>query len=322
MKRLEISTGVCILVCLLATACQSETIPAVSQPNGALELRDVQVSADTRALGATAITEIGVYVTTKGHAVLNAAVPQLIYKYQSGTWLSDNAPEITETNEVDANPVYAFYPSTLTVTNSATGSHTVPVRIEADNFTLGKQTDYLYATAAPVAVYAAKRAVTFTMWHALAKVSFRVVKSTNVTEALVLKKVELLSGTNRLQGGNNGTMNLTNGVLNGLAATNSIVLEGSAVLAALQSQPNVSALVAPMTAKESRLSFRLTVEVTETNGTVISRSFDTATVSEVQWQAGKHYTYAITVDKMGGSLTNVLIDEWKNDANQNTGIGI
>ena len=35
-----------------------------------------------------------------------------------------------------------------------------------------------------------------------------------------------------------------------------------------------------------------------------------------------HYVYAITIDKMGGSLTNVQIDAWKNDANQNTGIGI
>ena len=90
-----------------------------------------------------------------------------------------------------------------------------------------------------------------------------------------------------------------------------------------QSQPNVSALVAPMSAKETRLSFRLTVELTGTGEpTSPEYSFETAAVNEVQWKAGFHYVYAITIDKMGGSLTNVQIDAWKNDANQNTGIGI
>ncbi|KAA4736623.1 fimbrillin family protein, partial [Bacteroides fragilis] len=32
--------------------------------------------------------------------------------------------------------------------------------------------------------------------------------------------------------------------------------------------------------------------------------------------------YLITVDKMGGKLSSVQIEDWKNDANQNTSIGI
>ena len=157
------------------------------------------------------------------------------------------------------------------------------------------------------------------MNHALAKVSFRVSKSANVQETLTLTKIELLSSTSRLQMGSSGTMNLSTGTLNGLASTNSIALEGSTVLSTLQKDPNVSS---PMSAAETRLSFRLTVNVTEADGSVTPRSFETAVVSAVQWKAGYHYVYAITVDKMGGSLTNVKIDAWKSDANQNTGIGI
>ena len=176
--------------------------------------------------------------------------------------------------------------------------------------------------ATPLAATAASRAVTFTMNHALAKVSFRVSKSANVQETLTLTKIELLSSTSRLQMGSSDTMNLSTGTLNGLASTNSIALEGSTVLSTLQKDPNVSSLVAPMSAAETRLSFRLTVNVTEADGNVTPRSFETAVVSAVQWKAGYHYVYAITVDKMGGSLTNVKIDVWKSDANQNTGIGI
>ena len=58
-------------------------------------------------------------------------------------------------------------------------------------------------------------------------------------------------------------MNLKDGILNGLASTNSIPLNGSVELNTTQSQPNVSALVAPMSAKETRLSFRLTLGLRE-----------------------------------------------------------
>ena len=243
-----------------------------------------------------------------------------MYELANGTWSSTTPPDITVTNTAPPNRLYAFAPSDLSVTNSSVGNHSVPVQVVADNFNASQQVDYLCAT--PLTATFASRAVTFTMNHALAKVSFRVSKSANVQETLTLKKIELLSSTSRLQMGSSGTMNLSSGTLNGLASTNSIALEGSVVLSTLQKDPNVSSLVAPMSAAETRLSFRLTVDVTEADGSVTPRSFETAVVSAVQWKAGYHYVYAITVDKMGGSLTNVKIDAWKSDANQNTGIGI
>lgn len=288
---------------------------------GALQLRSVNLPdpSATRALEVTQLNEIGVYVTGND----NTALPknaQSVYTLQNGTWSSIAPPEITVTNASTPNRLYAFSPSDLAVTNSSAGNHSVPVQVIADNFTASRQTNYLYAT--PLTALATSRAVTFTMNHALAKVSFRVFKSANVQETLTLKKIELLSSTNRLQTGMSGTMNLASGALNGLASTNSIVLDGSVELSTLQSTPNVSALLAPMSASETRLSFRLTVEVTEANGSITARTFETAVVNAVQWKAGFHYVYSITVDKMGGSLTNVKIDAWKSDANQNTGIGI
>lgn len=309
------------VLALVLWGCGDATVPEPVVAGGALQLRSVDLPdpSVTRALGATQLKEIGVYVTDHSHAALPQNAKS-VYTLASGTWSSDAPPEITVTNSSTPNRLYAFFPSSLSVTNSGVGNHSVPVQVVADNFSASRQTDYLYAT--PLTALATSRAVTFTMNHALAKVSFRVLKSDNVQETLTLRKIELLSSTNRLQTGMSGTMNLTNGVLNGLASTNSITLEGAVELGTLQKNPNVSALVAPMSASETRLSFRLTVEVTETDGSITARSFETAVVNTVQWKAGFHYVYAITVDKMGGSLTNVKIDAWKSDANQNTGIGI
>ena len=303
---------------LVFLGCDGDGVPEPDTEGNALQLRSVELSdpSVTRALGATQLTKIGVYVTDNAHAAL-ATNAKSVYELANGTWSSITPPDITVTDASTPNRLYAFAPSDLSVTNSSVGNHSVPVQVVADNFNASQQVDYLCAT--PLTATAASRAVTFTMNHALAKVSFRVSKSANVQETLTLTKIELLSS---LQMGSSGTMNLSTGTLNGLASTNSIALEGSAVLSTLQKDPNVSSLVAPMSAAETRLSFRLTVDVTEADGTVTPRSFETAVVRAVQWKAGYHYVYAITVDKMGGSLTNVKIDAWKSDANQNTGIGI
>lgn len=309
------------LLAFMLSACNGETLPGPVLADNTLQVCSVELPelSGTRALGATQLNEIGVYVTNNSHTALDNA--PYVYKLQSGTWSCDAPPTITvEASAPDY--LYAFSPSSLAVTNVAGGNHTIPVTVVADNFTASGQTDYLYGKSDPETVHSASRAVTFTMYHALAKVSFRVLKSDNVEETVALKKIELLSSTARLQTGTSGIMNLKDGILNGLASTNSIILNGSVVLNTTQSQPNVSALVAPMSARETRLSFRLTVEVTETDGTITKRSFETAAVNEVRWKAACHYVYAITIDKMGGNLTNVQIDAWKNDANQNTGIGI
>lgn len=321
MKQKSIHTALLTLLVGLCSACEQEIAPVSTSGSHALQVCSVELPelSSTRALGATQLNEIGVYVTNHDNTPLSDKA-QSIYKFQSGTWSSDTPPDITVADAATSNLLYAFSPASAVVTNDGGGLHTIPASIVADDFTASRQVDYLYA--APAEAWASSRSVTFTMNHALAKVSFRVRKSDAVQEVVALKSIELLSSTSRLQSGSNATMNLQNGTLNGLASTSSLILSGSVTLSNVQNQPNVSALVAPMSARETRLSFRLTVEVTENDGSSTKRTFETATVKEVQWKAGYHYIYVITVDKMGGSLTNVLIDAWKNDANQNTGIGI
>jgi len=190
------------------------------------------------------------------------------------------------------------------------------------------QADYLYGVGtdtgtAPVTATLSSRTVSFKMKHALAKVSFHIVKSASATEALKLIQVDVLSGTNRLRTGI-GTMNLKSGLLNSLSDISTLTLaQASGVELKLkenQKGPNVTCLVAPMAKEETVLSFRLKVCV-DGEAAAKAHTFETQSLT-AQWEAGKHYVYLITVDKMGGTLSSVQIEDWKNDANQNTSIGI
>lgn len=319
--------GAVLLLAALFTSCGADDpLPA----GGPLRLTGVEVetgegSAATRA-AVTAVEAISVYATTEAH-VAYGSNPFSEYRLQNNSWSADPAPVIT------ANALlYACHPPVAGVTHQADGNHTVPVSVMttagATDFLATDQPDYLYGVSpasglAPVTVTSGARAVSFRMKHALAKVSFRIVKSASANkDKLELVQIEIQSGTSRLQSGT-GTMNLKTGVLNGLSSTSLLTLADAArpvVLKEQQATPNVSCLTAPMTGKETVLSFRLKVRI---NGESAenAHAFETKSVS-AEWKAGYHYVYQITVDKMGGSLSSVKIDDWKSDANQNTSIGI
>ncbi len=331
--------GSLLLVSLILGACEENGLQPVPQPEEtALQLQSVNMPEDPATLtraSVTSVSAISVYATKTTHAEYGSN-PLTKYLLSGGSWGSDAAPLIASENGGDAY-LYACYPVAGSVTNRTDGNHTVPVSVNvatgSKDFKATGQDDYLYAV--PVAgdkntvtvstvtytqVTPARRTANFSMHHALAKVSFKVKKSTAATEALQLKSVEILSATNRLQTGV-GTMNLRTGVLNGLASVSSLTLTDATgvTLAATLSNPNVTCLVAPMTASESILSFRLTVRV---GGEAADRTFETKVVNAVQWAAGNHYVYTITVDKMEAGLNGMQIDDWKSDANQNTNIGI
>lgn len=338
MTNLQIFSRL-LLVSLMLGACEENGLQPVPQPEGAaLQLQSVSMTENPDALtraSVTSVSAVSVYATKTTHAEYGSN-PLSKYSLTGGSWSSDSAPEIQSDKGGDAY-LYACYPVASSVTNRADGNHTVSVSVNvaagSKDFKATDQDDYLYAV--PVAgdkntvevssvnytkVTPDRRTAGFSMNHALAKVSFKVKKSTAATEALQLKSVEILSATNRLQTGV-GTMNLRTGVLNGLASVSSLTLtDGTGVtLATTLGNPNVTCLVAPMTASESILSFRLTVRV---SGETADRTFETRVVKAVQWAAGKHYVYTITVDKMRAGLNGMQIDGWESDANQNTNIGI
>lgn len=318
---LALGAGIC-----LTASCASDDGFAADE--GALELQRIEVEGEesvTRA-EATAITEVDVYATNNAHKVYGDN-PLMKFSLKEGVWTPDKQTIMNSTSG-DAL-LYAYYPPAA-IQASGDGEHTTAVNLPSSltDFLATGQADYLYGVGtdtgkAPVTATLSSRTVSFKMKHALAKVSFRIVKSASATEALKLIQVDVLSGTNRLRTGI-GTMNLKSGLLNSLSDISTLTLaQASGVELKLkenQKGPNVTCLVAPMAKEETVLSFRLKVCVDE-EAAEKAHAFETQSVT-AQWEAGKHYVYLITVDKMGGKLSSVQIEDWKNDANQNTSIGI
>ena len=318
---LALGAGIC-----LTASCASDDGFAADE--GALELQRIEVEGEesiTRA-EATAITEVDVYATNTAHKAYGDN-PLMTFSLKEGVWTPDKQTIMNSTSG-DAL-LYAYYPPAA-IQASGDGEHTTAVNLPSSltDFLATGQADYLYGVGtdtgtAPVTATLSSRTVSFKMKHALAKVSFHIVKSDSATEALKLIQVDVLSGTNRLRTGI-GTMNLKSGLLNSLSDISTLTLaQASGVELKLkenQKGPNVTCLVAPMAKEETVLSFRLKVCV-DGEAAAKAHTFETQSLT-AQWEAGKHYVYLITVDKMGGTLSSVQIEDWKNDANQNTSIGI
>ncbi|WP_455786615.1 fimbrillin family protein [Parabacteroides goldsteinii] len=323
MRKLNLYT----LTALLATCAGcTDSLPDNGEPSSsALQLVSVGLAETIQTRGiVTSINQVKLYVANADAlTAYNTSTPTLLFTQSNGSWSSTASVEITTAN--GSADVYACYPD-VDITSGSNLTIPVSVRKGSDSdetqqldFTGSQQTDYLYATK-QAGITQTNRAISLTMNHALAKVSFRIDKETDVSESLYLKQISIQSNTNKLQVGE-GSMQLTDGVLNGLVSTSVVTLNGSKELSTSLSSPNVSCLMAPMSATESVLSFSLTVAVGSEGSTEL-RTFKTASATPVQWQAGKHYMYSITVNKIGGILKNFKVEDWKSDASQDTNIGI
>ena len=312
----------------LLVTCMGCTGNLPENNGNALQLSAVSVDEGSISKGGTgtvtSIDNVCVYVAKDDYKPYDETVPSLVFTNKAGNWTSDKA--VIMQDGVTAK-VYGAFPADAGITND-NGNLKVDVEVlkGGDNtldFLGTQQSDYLYSAEVP-ATYS-DRTISLTMKHAMAKVSFRIVKGADVSETLLLKQVKILSNTNLLQAGSGYMLlNTTTGAatLNGLASTSQITMDNSAgtELETSQSSPNVTCLVAPMSTSESVLSFSITVAK---DGDTLERTFTTSSISPaVKWEAGYHYVYQITVNKMSGDVDGVLIEDWQNDASQNTSIGI
>ncbi|MCD8270453.1 MAG: fimbrillin family protein [Parabacteroides sp.] len=322
-----------LLACSLLAACHTEEVPVFDDTN-ALQLSSVSLEGDMAVKSiVTSIEKVNIYTTkpTTHEPLTTNALST--YTYSGGAWKSDTPPSLDPPQPPSQDgdySIYAYYPvenngNPITVTNSADGNHTISVYVRSEDTFEGDQNDYLYAASCPITASSAHKVISLTMMHALAKVTFQIRKSDAATERLTLNNIEVHSQTSRLQSGENGTMNLVTGQLNGLASGSSILLTSSTGGATLSSTPtDISALMAPMSGPEQVLSFKLTVTVA---GEATPRVFETKSVTSSdsngeQWEAGKEYIYQIKVDKTGSSIEGVKVYDWKTGADQNTQVGI
>lgn len=310
--------------------CTADSDPVPNGGDSRLELlsvtlpESVSIKSGGGEMSSSELSSLGVYATKADHSLYSEQA-SMTYTRSNAVWGCASA--INLTNDLGGATVYAFSPSGLTVTNEGThGNHTVPVAVSRTlDFSSSGQEDYLYGvdgispnTNQPTAT-SSKRSVSFLMKHALAKVCLVVKKASSAQDdEMILKEVRILSGTNRMQTGSSGRMRIKDGVLSGLVATDTLIVEGSTTLSTSTTTENVTCLVAPMSGAEQKISFLLKVEVDNT-----AREFVTSTLAGgANWQAGKKYTYTLALNKMEGSLTDMRAEDWQTDADQNTSIGI
>lgn len=333
-RYMILGIGICMA---LLVGCSDEIAHEDAVNDNTLRLLSVNLS-DNRAEEVTitkaevitsGITEVGLVVTkVSDNTYYDTAHPALTFSKSGTSWSSGNSSILLKAETGDAN-AYGFYPAAATTTND----NNVPkmdVTVRSINTfkitATDSQTDYLYGYKKDIT--SSNPAISLTLEHALAKISFRIDKPQNTTENVKLAKLEIQSPLNRLQVGS-GTVNLSTGSLD-LPSSSSVSLTntgnelGATVdvndlleLSANESSPNLSCLIAPTSGTESSLSFKLTVQIND--GTL--RELETGTTSAT-WERGKHYLYHITVDKQKATLTGVKIESWKSDSSQSVNIDI
>lgn len=312
---------------ILAAVCIgcNDSLPNKENGDNYLSLESVVLPGEnlTKALVLN-IDKVNVYVRkriddgTYSDYITDGKATQTRFNYTNNSWAAKEDISLGE-------PAYILgcYPvADEGKINSENGVLKIPVKVlDTNTFdaATSDQVDYLYSTevtAGPTGGSGLKQSISLEMDHALAQISFYILKSSDVSEDMTLKQIEISSRGTCLQKGDGGQMLLDGGTLTALTGTNSLILTGEKALKTQETNPNVTCLVAPMSAEEPSLSFNLTVTMAG-----IERTFTTSP-TKAKWEKGTNYSYTITLNKIGGELTEVTIKGWETDASPNTSIGI
>lgn len=338
------------LFLFLSASCEQATIPETTPDDndptvevlritsvslkGNTSVRSIITGTETDPVSGTntngKISRLGMYaVCTDGteYQPANGKNTATYVNAATGKW--QPAANLTgdESLRLCSTPVYihAWHPASLLPSYSNGNFYVTGIGLlTADDFQATGQTDYLYAAGSSGngGTAGTKTAVTsqnnpglsFTMKHALAKLTFKMKKdlSIDASETLTLKQIVLKSyGNNFLTGsGSNRRMSLQDGVLSGLVATEKLTYTGDLVLN--HTTQDVVALVAPIKDMQ-RFSFELTVS--SANGE--TRKYQTKALNvSTTWEAGKNYAYTIKADKMSAILEGLPeVTDWTDEKN-------
>lgn len=264
----------------------------------------------------------------------------------SKTWSTTTALYLGDTE----GAVYAWGPSTamgqLDESTPKVPVVSAPVVLVDQTFAYNNQwktnqVDYLYGTDADKNTPKVSRrqsSVTLSMQHALAKISFKVMKGKGqaVTAEDYVKKVELTS-TNTVfvvasLPATGVALRLTDGTLTGTSTTTTLTLtattgtgeqgqiaawaekanSGTADFSAVT--PQVYGLVAP--ANVDAIGVRITLGAA---GILADEDHTYSTTADntisVNWEKGKHYIYTMTVTDRGLEFSSVEVVAWESGGN-------
>ncbi len=348
MKKELIFAGLASL--MMASCSNDNEVPAVSRGSELGVSTLISGAGSTRALTDAFVStnQIGVFVKGTGYTPHLAAYTCGLDP--TGVWTSP----ATETAKIYlANvpaTVYAFYPYAAdAITNSTDdtqGDYYTAINVtvpSTQQFDAADVADYMYATtrkgdgvgtsytyplalagnaaaddaAASPAVY--DNQVDLYMHHALTKLSFVVNKDVTYVGTGELSKLTLATATPGTPKFKTGalTMSVTNGVISGAAASESLTVQGgtpavktiNAYPAPVPAVVTTAALVAPL-ADASGITLTLTIDGKDMSVGLPVITDSDPDLSSAQWLGEKNYTYTITVKGSELIVNSVTIVAW------------
>lgn len=296
------------------------------------ETRGIITSADFQVNG----SRIGVYALNSDNTEYHPAYSDgnyAVYQYDGtkSIWLtaSDNGNKsLRLPSGSNTLNIYAYYPSTLTpVYQSGGKSYVSGVNVLAkDNFTADGQTDYLYSPNPATGINVSNPSAGFTLKHALAKVTFRIYKSSSLTKEMKLTRLQIISSNNALQVGDSKTMGLKEGTLQGLVgrdtitladngSTNTYVIAGKTGSTSESSTASPYCLLAPAPSTEY-LSFQLaTSSASATEQKFLTPQIKMGAIAGSgvypRWTAGQHFIFTIVLDGMKAYVSGIRVCKWE-----------
>ena len=324
------------LLLLLTAACTSENAELLPQPSDAPDvLRIASVGMDdgknTRGImDNTGIQtngcQIGVYAVNSDNTEyipLHGGSNASVYQYNNSCWnvtSMDGSKLLRLPTNGNSCKIYAYYPSGLVpVYQAAGGSYLSGINVVAqDDFSSTTQKDYLYPSVAATTNINSFSGVSFTLKHALAKLTFKVYKLAVMTEEIKLTKLQIIANANTLQVGSGKTMLLSSGNLQGLVGTDLITLAASDGGMALPAQTNTInlgnpkstvfpfCLVAPAP-NVDYLSFQLTVVSNKQEQTYLTQQIKMTS----HWAAGNHFVFTLVLNGMNAIISGMKQYQWE-----------
>jgi len=315
---------------LLLPACTEENQNGTLSAPGWEPLRIASIAMDGSATprsiietvgkGTGELSSIGVYAAYSDGAEYKPAHGSNtdIYQYDGSQWSTtathlDAVLRLPTATGAPGVTAYAWHPSDLTpVYQSNGGSHVTGVAIPNQiTFDAANQNDYLYATPASVQ---AGTAASFTMNHALLKLTCKIYKSSSLTEEIHLTSLSITERNNNWLTGQ-GSMRLADGVLSGLTNTSKLVITADdtspgytpKVVPDTQNSPTtVHCLLAPTSV--TGLRFEL-----EAKSSVQTYSFQSnfVTPTKTDGAKGEHIIVTIKLDGMDAKVTGISVYKWE-----------
>lgn len=318
-----VALSLCLPVCMSCSGEENE-YPKSEYPVDALHIVSVNTEnvADnnlpTRSITTDVQTEgaqLGIYAV---HSNLSQYKPldginPATYIYTSKAWGIKNGSEQLRLPKSGDLTAYAWHPveeSMIPIYQSDGNSYLTGINVLSnDDFETTRQTDYLYGSTT---VSANSPKATFSLKHALAKITFKVYKSSSLTDEMHLTEIQIRSNANQLQIGESKNMLLKDGTLQGLSGAGTITLTATedqkAAIEAKGSKLTASpfCLVAPAPSIEY-LAFQLTTLTGGQEQAFLTQQTD---FSSHRWKAGDHLVITIVLDGMSATVTGMQVKDW------------